>query len=221
MEKYCQRASGVTMHVFKEQYEIAMGAFRKFLVGEIEQPDGTEQTIFKGRWELKSFPDAVAFLSENTGKGKPIDPFQGVDSTAWIIFANMLMQPQIDFKYNALDVLRLYLDTCYELQNKYAQWLHKGAILYWISEHHYNLGQAGLASQYMIYAFIDDIFYDKDPFSKGAYRELKKKCSVSDGYLEELVDYVKTTFVNTPPLFPEEVMVGFDLNKARKITKIT
>jgi hypothetical protein len=127
----------------KKQNDIATEAFRKFLVGEIQrssQENGTEFFTFKGRWDMKSFPDAIKYLSENTGKGKAIDPFEGADGTAWIIFSNILLKY---FKNNALDVLKLYIDTCYELQTQHNQQIHKGGPFFWISDHYYNLGQFG------------------------------------------------------------------------------
>jgi len=207
----------------ERQNEIAKEALKKFLVGEIEQSyrqDGSVQFIFKGRWEMRSFPNAVAYLYENTGKGKNIDPYVSADGTAWIIFSNILSQ--MNFKNNALDVLKLYIDSCYELQTKHNQRIHKGAPFFWISEHYYNLGQFNLAKQFMIYAFIEDTLSPLDPFAAPAYTKIKTQFPVPDNYLKELVSYVKANYTGSKiPFYAEEIIVSFDISKIKVVEKIS
>lgn len=208
---------------FSIQNDLSIEAFNKFLVGEIDRKvtaDGQEQIIFKGHWNMNAFSEAIDYLKEHTGKGKDIDPFTITDGVAWILFANMLMKPQMNFKYNAVDVLKYYLDLCFDLQEKHNQRLHKGATLFWLSRAYYNLEQVDVAATYMIYAFVEDILYNGEPFTNAAYRELTTQFTTPTNYLRSLTDYTKANYATTKPFYPEEVLVSFELSNINKIEKI-
>lgn len=167
--------------------------------------DGTVKVKNVVKPDMSGLEDAIKSLQDKTDRGGGIDPFEWPDDNAWVILGKVLSQ--YGSNWSARTLMLRYLDTCYELQKKYAERIHKGPALYWVAEKEFANGRDDQSKSYALLAFIEDCMHKdvKDPKQESAYKLLTAVLGVSTEKLDPIIDFSRNQ--GTIPLHPELVLV--------------
>ncbi len=192
------------------QLRIAVEALNRIFRGRFRlvEVEGQLHSEVAGFLDAAGVEESRAFLSERTGLGLDINPFERADGTAWIIVSNILSQVQQ--RALALDFALSYLGVCYRLQLEAEERIRKGAPHFWISLRHEEIGDEEAAQAHMILAFIEDVKDQENPRAAPAYGHLTGRLGVFSKELEALEQYAEA-FLDSFPLFPEEILLKFQL----------
>jgi hypothetical protein len=181
-----------------------------------ERPDGRFQIRSVPVLNMIGIEECIAYLTEQTGPEKPIDPFVATDGTAWVIVSQVLAQ--FGLRAQALQIAERYVTLCYKLQEVSNARFHKGAPLFWLSQRYLELGDRQKARSYMLLAFAEDIKFYDEPNRTSAYQQLVGILGVSPSMLESLTAFGRQIRENFPR-YPEEVLIKWELYNMHTITE--
>lgn len=188
-----------------------------------------ERKLGEGTWQ--GIHEALRGLSENTGRGRIIDPFENPDSDLWSLVWNLLYF-RAKLYSEALTVAQAFLDHYYALQEEQKERIHKGTPLQYLGVSYFSLNNIEQSRKFHILAFIEDVvrhFESQKPRNKTppmntistpATITLKTRFRMADLEIKNLQDFVWKIASNSVPFYPEQVFVEWIRNNEKGLRVI-
>ena len=165
------------------------------------------------QFDIGGIEDAVSLLRESTGKGSRIDPYLLPDGNGWTFVTQLFAGSK--WSDIGLDFALEYLDTCFVIQKKENQRIHKGAAEYYASVRHAETGNRLLSESHMLLAFAEDVL-TLVSFKAAPQTPASVRLTRTYGYPRRILDEIAAcgcSLDQSRALYPEELLMAYQTGK--------